>query len=174
MGILISQQAFLKNIKPPLLIFASILLHIRFKGKVIPKIGLVLGSHLIHLHFGDALSPQALTYIMPRCASIWFSKMPHKFFHFVRAHLKLSISSIVKDCCGKHHASLTSNINCVKFRKANKPFVPYFSSYNDCLSNLWKKGWNIVKFYTMLQEHLLSTELCCQHIPSSTVALTLK
>ncbi len=46
MGILISQQAFLKNITPPLLIFASILLHVRFKGKVIPKIGLVLGSQL--------------------------------------------------------------------------------------------------------------------------------
>jgi hypothetical protein len=55
-------------------------------------------------------SPQALTYIMPRRASIWFSKRPHKFFQFVRAHVKLSISSIVRDVCGEHLASFTSNI----------------------------------------------------------------
>jgi hypothetical protein len=68
--------SFMKNIKPPLLIFASILLHVRFKGKHIPKIGLVLGSHLTNLYFGDALISSFNLHNAHVCKHLVFQNAP--------------------------------------------------------------------------------------------------
>lgn len=174
--------SFPKNIKPPLLIFASILLHVRFKGKVIPKIGLVLGFHLTHLYFRNALTSSFnLHNNAHACKHRVFQNVP-KVHPLCKGTSKTSNFIYCRDCCGEHLASLTSNIKECQLLESKQTFFSIFLFLQWLFKQSMKKGleycemdqMNTFQTYTMLQEHLLSTELCWWHIPSSTVALTLK
>jgi len=125
--------SFTKNIKPPLLIFASILLHVRFKCKVIPKIGLVLGFHLTHLYFRNALTSNFNLHNAHACKHRVFQNAPK--VHPLCKGTSKTLNFIY--CKGLlWQTSCIFNIQYKIVSTFGKQTNLLFSSYNDCLSNL--------------------------------------